>query len=319
MGRGVNLGNIYDYDSGNDASFEAQRARIDILQDAGFQHIRVPVTWGEYFVADSNKTFAVDQVVRYALQRGLYVVLNTHHEHWLKRHYDDSERYNSLFADLWRNIATRFKDEGPKLVFEVLNEPDGTMGGWGPDHSDPYDARSLELTRRINQVGYDTIRSVDHDHVILVMPNGMGQQQMSRHVYPDRQAFPDGGMDTHLGISVHTYDPWDFCGESGRNAWFNNDLETMRAHTRSAHREFLDWGAATGIPMHVGEYGVGRYDSNRQERDSDIVREYYRYLTSYFIEQGIPTTVWDDQGWFGILSREGEFVFRLGYHVLDRA
>lgn len=315
MGRGINLGNLYDWESGNNISFAAQKERIDVFKSVGFTHIRLPVTWHEIFEPDSEKTRIVEQVVHYAIEQGLYVVLNTHHEHWLKSNYDGSAHYDDLFTALWVSIASRFQSHGTRLVFEVLNEPDGKMGGWGGEHSDPYDEVSLAYTRQINKVGYDAIRGVSPDRIVLVMPNGMGQQQMSKHVYPNRAAFPDAGQDPRLGISVHTYDPWDFCGETGRNSHFNNDPLAMNNHTHVAHRDFLDWYYATRIPAHVGEYGVGRKDDFTAERDTDLVREYYRFTTNFFALHGMPTTVWDDQGWFAI-SKGTELVYGLAEKIV---
>jgi len=316
MGRGINLGNIFDYESGNDASFEAQKARIALFKSAGFKHVRVPVTWGETFPPQNDARLdTINQVVGYALDQGLYVLLNTHHEHWLKAHYNGSDHFNNLFSDLWVKIATHFKDYGHSLLFEVLNEPDGTMGGWGGHHSDPYDLQSLGYTRQINKVGYDAIRSVDQDRVVLVAPNGMGQHQLSWYVYPERNDFPDQGSDKRLGLTVHSYDPWDFCGDTGRNAWFS-DVAAMERHETTAHQEVLTWAKRIDIAVHVGEYGVGRREETKAERNSVIVRAYYNFFTNMFSQNGIPTTVWDDQGWFAVLQN-GKFVNGIGDAILN--
>jgi len=316
MGRGINLGNVYDHSSGNNASFDAQRQRIDTFKSLGFKHLRVPVTWGDTFNLDDEKTQTVSQVVRYALQRGLYVILNTHHEGWLKHHYDGSDHYNNRFWSLWHNIATLFKDEGPSLAFEVLNEPDGAMGGWAPGHRDPFDGWALDLTRRINFVGWDAIRQVSPERVVLVMPNGMGQHQMARHVYPNRESLPASGQDRWLGVSVHTYEPWDFCGESGSNSRFG-DIGAMQGFIDSNHRDTVNWHYSTGIPVHVGEYGVGRRPEKEWERNTDLVREYYKFITNYFQDRGWPTSVWDDQGWFAIMYRD-QLLYGLAEKVLER-
>lgn len=40
-----------------------------------------------------------------ALSLGLYVVINTHHEEWLKDNYDGSTIYHDRFANLWNQMA----------------------------------------------------------------------------------------------------------------------------------------------------------------------------------------------------------------------
>merc|ERR1712151_521338 len=163
--------------------------------------------------------------------------------------------------------------------------------------------------------GYEAIRSVDPDRVVLVAPNGMGQHQMSWFVYPERNDFPDQGSDRRLGLTVHSYDPWDFCGDTGSNAHFSS-IADMQNHETSVHQAVLEWANRIGIPVHVGEYGVGRREDTKAERDSDIVREYYRFFTNFFNEEGIPTTVWDDQGWFAVLQN-GQFVNGIGDALLN--
>jgi len=308
MGRGINLGNVYDAYRGevwNDPSVSTQSARIDSLHAAGFTNVRVPVTWGDTFQEDA-RTQGANATVRYAIQKGMYVVLDTHHEHWLKEHYNASSHYDDKFAELWRNIATLFQDVGPELVFECLNEPEGAMGFW--NGLSPFDPIAIARTRQINQVAYDAIRSVSPNRVILVAPNGQGNQACAPSVYPNRSSFPDNGDDPHLAITVHTYDPWDFCGQTGTNA-FVGSIVDMQITLRSQFQALFDWAAETGIPVHLGEYGVGRVNETVSERNTEIVREYYNFVTNLFNEQGMPTSVWADQGWFAVMTGTDQFVY----------
>merc|ERR1719282_640735 len=315
MGRGINLGNVYDAPRGqvwNDPSFATQAARIDSLHAAGFTNVRVPVTWGDTFQGDS-RTSDANATVRYAIQKGLYVVLDTHHEHWLKEHYDGSSYYDSKFSELWRNIATLFQDVGPELVFETLNEPEGAMGFWSG--LSPFDPTAIARTRQINQVAYEAIRRVSPNRVILVTPNGQGNQACAPSVFPSRQSFPDGGSDPYLAITVHTYDPWDFCGQTGSNAHFGSRGNLLNA-LGSQFNALLDWAARTNIPVHLGEYGVGRLPERGYERNTDLVREYYSFVTNLFVERGMPTSVWDDQGWFAVMLGTNQFVNGLSDSML---
>jgi endoglucanase len=301
MGRGINLGNVYDWSSGNDPSFEASRKMIDLFEARGFQNVRVPVTWGDRFNRSSEKTLIVTQVVNYALDKGLYVVLNTHHERWLKDSYNNTAYYNDRFAALWIGIATHFANASDRLIFEILNEPDGAMGGWGPEQANSFEPGPQALTRAANAVGYWAVRNVSKDRLILVMPNGMGNQALIKHVYPNRSFLPGEGTDPYLGVSVHTYDPWQFCGETGRNSYFDS-VPAMQNYMRGVYNGLADWFYEARIPMHIGEYGLGRVALYTKERDTDMARTYYKYVTNTFALNGWPSTVWDDQGWFAITN-----------------
>ena len=85
------------------------------------------------------------------------------------------------------------------------------------------DPTALRLTRQINAVGYQAIRDTggaNTTRIVLVMPNGQGNQSQLDDVYPEKDSLPGGGKDRFVAASVHTYDPWAFCGQSGKNTAF---------------------------------------------------------------------------------------------------
>lgn len=92
----------------------------------------------------------------------------------------------------------------------------------------------------------------------------------------------------------------------------------MQSALRDQYQALFDWAAATNIPVHLGEYGVGR-EGNQGERDTDLVREYYSFVTNLFIQRGMATCVWDDQGWFGIMLGTNQFVYGLQNSLLSAA
>lgn len=221
MGGGFNLGNVFD--NGLNASTPSiNKQIIDLYYEGGMRHVRIPVTWMDGFaskLADENgnlntshsRFLELKEIIDYALTKKMYVVLNTHHEHWLKDHYDGSAAYDTKFAKLWNGIATFFKDYPKQLLFDVINEPEGTLGQWsGTGNPLPTNAQALEYTRKVNKVGYDAIRATGGGNltrVIMVEPNGQGNQGMIEEVYPNKASLPGGGTDTYLAIQVHTYDP----------------------------------------------------------------------------------------------------------------
>ena len=241
-------------------------------------------------------------MVDYALAKKMYVVLNTHHEHWLKDHYDGSTAYDTKFANLWTGIAKYFKDSPKQLIFDVINEPEGTLGQWsGTGYPLPTTAQALAYTRKVNKVGYDAIRATGGNNatrVIMVEPNGQGNQGMIEEVYPTKADLPGGGTDMYLAIQVHTYDPWAFCGETGSNAaWTGNATIENAIKKVGIHSQFLD------VPVNYGEFGVGRKTGT--ERNTDIVRGHYKVFKVTCTAQKMSYTAWDDRGWFGLITGSG--------------
>jgi endoglucanase len=312
MRTGFNLGNTFEYalQSTNPSSIYPI---IDLYANAGMRHIRIPVTWMEGFngntLADANGTInfshprfiQLKAVIDYAISKKMFVVLNTHHEYWLYDNYNGTAQYNTAFTNLWTGIATYFKDYSPFLIFEVLNEPQGVFGDWNGGAS-PSSSGALALTRQINQVGYDAIRAtggLNTNRVIMVSPNGMGNHYQLDDVYPSVASLPGGGTDHYLSFQVHTYDPWAFCGETGSNASWPGSNSIVNSLVAISN-----YAKTLNVPVNYGEFGVGR-NANASERNTDIVREYYRTMRLTCLSKKMSPTVWDDRGWFGLVTPTG--------------
>lgn len=311
MGPGFNLGNTFDNNL-NSSNFADTKPILDFYYAAGMKHIRIPVTWMEGFsdnLADANgnvdyqhpRFLELVKLIDHAISLEMYVVVNTHHEHWLKDHYDGSDAFNDKFDRLWTGIAEYFKGYPDKLIFEVLNEPEGNLGEWDGSGGwpDPVNPTQLNYTRQIMEVGYQAIRATGDNNLtrtIMVSVNGQGNQNMFDDVYPSKTSLPGDGNDKHIAIQVHSYDPWSFCGQTGSNSAYPGDgaitgpIDAVAAHA-----------ASLGVPVNYGEFGVGR-DGNATERNTEMVRNYYRLLARTVLGHKMSYSVWDDRGWFGLIS-----------------
>lgn len=328
LGRGFNLGNTFDaYDEvWQRHDLAHTRQVIDLYRAQGMQTVRLPVTWMEPHadgtLADGDGRLDLQHprfadlvaTIDHALASGLFVVMDTHHEHWLKKHYDGSAAMDATFATLWTEIATYFRDYPHQLIFEVLNEPEGKLGDYAQSQGVlPSDATGMALTRKLNEIGYAAIRATGGNNAqraILIAPNGQGNHGQIAAVYPDRASLPGGGKDPYVLVTGHSYDPWEFCGQTGSNQRYSgDDTAALRADLDRIVEGIVAWSKRTGVGVYFGEYGVGR-ETARHERDSALVREYYRYLTQSLIDSGIGTAVWDDKDWFGVLNVQGDgYVF----------
>jgi hypothetical protein len=327
MGPGFNLGNVFD--NGNKSTtFTSFKPIIDSYAAAGMTNIRIPTTWYDYVsgtrltdvngnIDKTNPRFIeLVKTVDYALSKGLYVVLNTHHEHWLKDNYNGSAYYNTIFANLWTSIANHFKSYSSKLAFEVLNEPEGVMGQWGEPVL-PTAQSGILLTRQINKVGYDAIRATGGNNItriVMISPNGQANDSQIEEVYPNVSTLPGGGNDKYLAMHVHSYDPWNFCGQTGTNASYpgvtqiKNDITVCNTHAQNN---------LGGIALDYGEFGVGR-STNQAERSATVVTEYYQTFAKTCIDLGIAFSVWDDRGWFSLINDAGSaFTYNLVPNMLS--
>lgn len=327
MADGFNLGNTFE-NGNNTTTLAASKPIIDLYHQAGMKHVRIPVTWMDRFttkdhLADSEGNINVDnarfkelvKVIDYAISLDLYVVLNTHHEHWLKDNYDGTAAFDNKFANLWTEIATHFKDYPNKLIFEVLNEPEGRLGEWGGSWPQPTSGLALAYTRTVNEVGYNAIRAtggLNETRIVMVSTNGQGNEAMIEEVYPSKSSLPGGGEDSYLAIQVHSYNPWAFCGQTGSNAAFPGTAAIENAIKKvGVHSKLL------GVPVNYGEFGVGR-DGNTAERNTDLVRGYYKTFATTTLGQNMSYSVWDDRGWFGLVTSNGSaFVNNIVPNMID--
>ena len=308
MGPGFNLGNTFD-NGGNPTSITSIKSIIDVYVAAGMKHVRIPVSWLQSVSGSTLANTSTGKVdfthsrflelkaaVDYAISKGLYVVINAHHEHWLKDNYDGSAAYDSKFSTLWTDIANHFKSYSNKLIFDVLNEPEGTMGQWGGAVL-PTNSNAINLTRKINLVAYNAIRATGGENttrIVMVEPNGQGNQGQIEEVYPTKAELPGAGNDKYLVIQVHTYDPWTFCGQTGADSAYPGAASIAAAINKvAAHSTLL------GVPINYGEFGVGRTSA---ARNTSVVYEYYRTVKATTLANNMSFSVWDDRGWFGLIS-----------------
>ena len=135
---------------------------IDHIADLGFNTIRIPVTWYYNTYTDENGNLKVHEewfdrvqdVVDYAIANDMYVFLNTHHEQPIIFTGTDEDTFAQVLSDaedLWRKIATYFKDYDEHLIFEAYNEVDNIEQSWS------YSAKSAEQMNRLNQVFVDPV------------------------------------------------------------------------------------------------------------------------------------------------------------------
>ena len=62
----------------------------------------------------------MEHFVDMALAKGIFVIINAHHEDWFKVDYINQR---PRLEAMWSQIAERFKGKSEKLFFELINEP----------------------------------------------------------------------------------------------------------------------------------------------------------------------------------------------------
>ena len=114
---GWNLGNTMESYGGETAwgCDPTTKKMIHAVKEAGFNAIRIPVRWYQNVLDYSTMEIRpkwlarVKEIVDWALEEDMFVIINSHNEEWLDRnpYYSKQEENNRKLTALWRNIATR--------------------------------------------------------------------------------------------------------------------------------------------------------------------------------------------------------------------
>ena len=269
-------------------------ALIDKIKSAGFNTVRIPVTW--YDKCDENGNIRaewmnrVKEVVDYAYNNDMYVILNTHHEllegnntndGWLCPDYAHKEQNIDKLNSLWQQIANEFKDYNRRLIFETMNEP-RVIGGENEWNGGTTETRNV--INELNKQAADTIReSGGNNKNRIIMCPGNAASLVS--VLKDDFVLPYEGDDENIVVSVHNYSPYDFA-QAGKSGWGSDeDKNALENELKSLYRKFV----SKGIPVIIGEMGASYFP----EHDADRIKWAYFYSNTAK-KYSIPCVIWDN-------------------------
>jgi endoglucanase len=285
MAIGINLGNTLDAPHEGDWALPAKESYIIAFKEAGFKHIRLPVTWHEHtqleppYEIDSVFLARVEEVLDWALAQDLYVILNAHHESWFKENYQNQNNKNRLDS-IWIKIAAHFKEKPAKLMFELLNEPNGM---------------TVEEVNEANKRILSIIRNESPNRLAIFSGHGFTPiDSLLETEIPDVQ-------DKFLIGNFHSYDPWEFAGQCQKSWGTNED----KSNLRQIYQRASDWATINQIPVMVNEFGAAKFDFTQPENVCDLSERlaYLSHHVSLASEFGIAGSFWDDGGSFSTYDR----------------
>jgi len=314
LGPGINLGNTLDsvdtWDTmpysdsketvwGNPA---ANQAIFNGYAAAGFKSVRIPITWYQY--ADANGTIApfwlarVKQVVDYARNAGLYVIINTHHENWLIPDYADQASADAKLKSFWTQIANYFQGYDNHLIFAGTNEI--AM----PNTYTTPTAENCTVQKGFNQTFVNAVRATGGNNASRTLvvqlyatnidwgPDTCGEGTM-----------PSDSIASRLMVEMHWYDPYDFTINDGNTTiwqWGANatDLGAVETWGNEAHsRTEFDKAQADfvnkGVPVIMGEFGAYPKSAGPGVGNEAYTNYWAQYNTYASANRGIVPMWWD--------------------------
>ncbi len=329
MGTGLNLGNTFDATSATAKPGEANlnlesawvgvkttEANIDAIKAAGFDTLRVPVSWhnhvDENFTIHPDWLARVKEVVDYALSQDLHVIVNIHHdneEEFMFPTYDTLDNSLDYVTTIWTQVAEAFKDADEKLVFETLNEPRmvGSTYEWWYSTSAAECKEAQDCVNQFNQAAVDAIRAAGGNNAerYIMVPAYCAKSQSA---ITSDFVLPTDAAENKIIVSIHEYIPYNFAmseydasgsqdefDEAEHGAEIDGLMDTLYA-------KFI----SKNIPVVIGEFGARNKMENTQARTN-----YAAYYFAAARARGITCCWWDNHCFettageaFGLLNRK---------------
>lgn len=325
---GWNLGNTFDANNDrtdrSDLKYETMWVgtkttpkMFSLLKEAGFNTVRIPISWHNHVTGDDHTINAewldrVQEVVDYAMDEGMYVIINTHHDvypqyYYPSKQYLDSSRH--YIECIWSQVGERFKDYDQHLIFESMNEPrlKGTSIEWNVSTS-AEGKESRECINELNQVFTDTVRSqgsLNADRFLMIPGYDASPEGALDSIYK----LPEDSAEGRLIVSVHAYTPYNFAlqapNESGSTDKFNVKSYASTGDIEKFMKRLNAIYVRNGIPVVIGEFGARDKGNNTEARVA-----YAAYYVSTARSYGMSCCWWDNHSFsgsgenFGLLRRQ---------------
>jgi endoglucanase len=317
--KGVNLSNWFQTSNPKQIQFTKYTKKdFENIKSLGSNVVRLPINL--FYMTNGAPDYTVDplfygfldQVVAWADELGIYLIIDNHSTDDIASKNPELE---TILTTVWKQMAAHYATSSQHVIYEVMNEPNGiTTDKWGA----------------IQQKAIDAIRQFDTKHAIMV-------GGASFNGFRDLEQLPVY-TDTNLIYTFHFYDPFIFTHQGAtwpspslgsltgvpfpyssgsmpvfpdvlKGTWmessFNNySTEGTEQHLKELIDIVKDFKNTHNVKVYCGEFGVYRSFADTTDRVY-----WYRVVREYLEQCGIPWTVWDYQGEFGLFKKGSNELF----------
>ncbi len=235
-----------------------QDSDFDNIKNAGFNVVRVPVWWGQFYSLydqspagwRSDAFRKLDMVVNAAGARGIYVVIDLHGAVGSQANSDytgqqnvdqywSNGTYQGQTAYMWWKIADHYKGNTAVAGYDLLNEPVGA----------PNDGAVISATASL----YNSVRSADPDHMIFI-EGTFDQWNWSMLPNPSSQGW------TNVVYSMHAYSTEQ--SVAGVKAETDKQVNDFNNHTNYNVPDFIGEFTAWDTGSAGWQYMVNAFNNN---------------------------------------------------------
>ncbi|THV34692.1 cellulase family glycosylhydrolase [Glycomyces buryatensis] len=293
MEPGWNLGNTLDAVGSDETAWDNPRVTqelVDNIAAQGYNSIRIPITWDNHqsktapYAVEDAYLDRVEEVVGYAIQADLHVLINIHHDSWIWLWDMNTNRteVEARYEAIWTELATRFRDAPPEVLFESVNEP---------QFRDVDDATAEGLLNDLNVQFHEIVRGSGGGNAtrVLVLP--------TLHTSADQDHLDALGdtisslNDPNLAATVHFYGFWPFSVNVAGYTEFNAEVQAdIEGYFDRSYDKFV----ANDIPVIVGEWGLLGFDAHTGTVEQGEKLKFFEYVGYYARQKSLTLQLWDN-------------------------
>ena len=315
LGIGWNLGNQFDAHN-NGVSGEtiwgnpkATPQTFTKVKAAGFSTVRIPVTWmGHFGEAPEYKIEEawldrIAEVVGFAEEAGLNVILNMHHDGADSKYWLDIKsaaantaiqaRILEQITALWTQIAVKFQDKGSFLMFEAFNEIHDGGWGWGANRGDG--GKQYKCLNEWNQAFVDAVRAAGGENENRFL--GIPAYCTNVDIAIESMVLPKDKVLGKQMVSVHCYDPFDYTLSAKYSEWGHTAAASKKVpgdnedDLKKVFEKLYVHFVSQGTPVYLGEFGCVNRSTEREQAFQQYYLKFFAKLSKTY---GVPCLLWDN-------------------------
>jgi len=245
-----------------------------MIKDAGFSSVRINLYpfkhMDSQYKIDSKWMETLDWTVNKGLDAGLVVILDLHEFTAMA---DNPEAKKEMFLSFWKQVAPRYKDKSPMVIFEILNEPNRklTVDMWNTFLTD-----AMKIIRESNPT-----------RTLIIGPgNWNGIESLNTLKLPED--------DRNIIVTVHFYHPMRFTHQGAPWSAENKNLSGIKWSGTAEEKEEVvsklkvaaDWALKNNRPIFLGEFG------SYEKADMDSRARYTGFVARTAEKMGFCWAYW---------------------------
>ncbi len=282
--RGMNLGNMLEAPNEGDWGLIVRPEYLRLIRNAGFDFVRLPIRWNAH--ADMAPPYAispaffarVDQIVDWALQNNLAIILDFHNYGEIMTNPPANE---DRFLGIWKQIAEHYKNYPPQVMLELLNEPTNLLNAavWND-----YAREALGVIRESNP-----------KRVVII-----DSPESAYYAWINTLEVPH---DLHIMVTFHFYEPFRFTHQGAdwvgidTTGWLGTTWMGTDAEKAAIERDFdavSAWAQRQHVRMLLGEFGAySKADISSRVR-------WTAFVARLAERHGFPWAYWEFAAGFGV-------------------